>query len=498
MCNLELRKKLLWVTLLLILLFLSGVSAFAPTTGLASTTATPDPNLTDETSIFVPRIMLPAKPYVAIEILGKTCDYETDSWNEKTAIIAYACPDLNVTWLTVQFTNLEENETATDLFGPLPGDGAMLITPGGLFEGVENLEIFGKAEDSEYTYFMVYETETYVICSEVYFPEDADSTLQTYYLENGEAILNAVLEIELAKISAIENPLEPTPMAVNQRVLYDEISDWLVSESDVNVFYQGAPDMFGDSFDGTWASLGDNVNAQQSSVCREFEDRSNADAPLVAFFNCVYVKPGYELESLQAGFPNSTVLESTFDYPEQSIIYGHGLQNGHTSLNAFILQDDYVIYVYVQSRTRMNQEPEDVFNGFNDGFIYSVLMANLEHYAQYFEFINQNVDPFLGNWVSSDPGDGSNQLLSISKNDGEYYVEYFDEVASMCGLDSNGNAVAATGAGLGTLNGNVLSVELSIYCETDPQSFLGSFPVDIPYDESTNTIGDSETVWSRP
>ena len=91
------------------------------------------------------------------------------------------------------------------------------------------------------------------------------------------------------------------------------------------------------------------------------------------------VGPDYDLDKILENRPNSVVLESAFDYPDQSIVYGHHL-NGHTSLNAFILQDEYLIYVFVESRTLMGQSPEDVFEGFNDGFIYNVLMANLERY----------------------------------------------------------------------------------------------------------------------
>ncbi|HBY08789.1 MAG TPA: hypothetical protein DEH22_13780, partial [Chloroflexi bacterium] len=81
-------------------------------------------------------------------------------------------------------------------------------------------------------------------------------------------------------------------------------------------------------------------------------------------------------------FPDAVILESAFKYPDQSIIYGYINQYGHASLNAFILQDDYLIYVFLESRTLMSQTPEDVFMGFNDGFIYSVLMSNLERYGQ--------------------------------------------------------------------------------------------------------------------
>jgi hypothetical protein len=106
--------------------------------------------------------------------------------------------------------------------------------------------------------------------------------------------------------------------------------------------------------------------------------------------------------------------------------------------------------------------------------------------------------PFIGDWVSTDPGDGSNQQLSISENNGEYSVSYADEAASSCGLDSAGKPIAATGIGLGTVNGNVLGVDFSIYCMTDPQSLLVFGHIDYIYNETTDTIEDDVTIWNRP
>ena len=100
--------------------------------------------------------------------------------------------------------------------------------------------------------------------------------------------------------------------------------------------------------------------------------------------------------------------------------------------------------------------------------------------------------------MSTDPGDGSNQQLSISESDGEYEVAYIDEAASSCGLDGTGKAIGATGTGLGTVKGNVLGVDYSIYCMTDPQSFLASIHVDYAYNKTTDTIEDAATIWSRP
>ncbi len=111
---------------------------------------------------------------------------------------------------------------------------------------------------------------------------------------------------------------------------------------------------------------------------------------------------------------------------------------------------------------------------------------------------SQPASPFVGDWISTDPGDGSNQQLSISESNGNYSVSYADDVAASCGRDEAGNVVAVTGIGLGTVTGNVLGVDLSFYCMTDPQSFLASVPVNYTYDEATDTMDHYGTIWSRP
>jgi hypothetical protein len=327
--------------------------------------------------------LLPGAPGYSVEILGAECNYQTDSWGEQSAYIAYACPDLNVSWLSVRFTNLEEGESAMDVFGQLPPEGGTLISPTDLFSEYDNLIISGRVDDSKYDYFMVYETESFLISTEVFFPEDTTTTLEAFYLGNAESVLHAVLEIMLEKVKSGGAPPEPTPMAGKQQLLYNRVADWLVTEAQANELYQGASDMWGDPFDGTWAMLGDHVDGQREYVCREFQDRSNADAPLAAFLNCVYdVGPDYDLDQILENRPDAVVLESVFEYSDQSIIYGYINQYGHTSLKAYIYQDEYLIHVTVDSRTLMSQTPEDVFNEFNDGFIYNVLMVNLKRYGQ--------------------------------------------------------------------------------------------------------------------
>ncbi len=260
--------------------------------------------------------------------------------------------------------------------------------------------------------------------------------------------------------------------------------------------------MFGDPFDGAWVLIGDDVDTQRGSLCRKFEDRSNEDAPLVALFNCVYKRePGYQLSKLQESFPDAVVLESASEYPEQSVIYGRDRM--HMDFSAFVLQDNLLFYVFLESRALVGQTVKDVFSDYNDNFLHNVMMTNLERYnlgtvdVSDLQENNAANDPFVGAWESSDPGDGSKQELLVSKNNDVYTMDYYDHVASSCGLDSAGNAIAAAGTGLGTVDGNVLSVDLSVYCLTDPKILLGTFQSISRYDKNSDTIQDDSTTWVR-
>ncbi|HSG43431.1 MAG TPA: hypothetical protein VLA72_09785 [Anaerolineales bacterium] len=470
--------------------------------------ATPTSDTLDSSIVLVPRYMLPSSPANSVEVLGANCNYQRDEWNSQTAYIAYTCPDLNVVWLSVRFTNLEEGETALDLFDQLPPEGFTLINPSDLLSKFDNMIISGSVENSNYDYFMVYETEGYVISVEVFFPEDSTTGLEIFYLEYGEPVLHAVLEIILEKTRTGGTVPEPTPMAGDQKELYDLIAHWLVTEAEANEFYKGAPDMLGDSFDGTWISIGDSVNTQRGSVCREFGDRTNADAPLVALFNCVYdVGPDYDLDKILENRPTAVALDSAYEYPDKSIIYGLDLNNGHTSLNAFILQDEYLFYVFIESRTLASQTSENVFNEFNDQFIYNLLMINQEHYDIEIDpdDKSEEEDPFIGTWVATDPPDGSNMELTISITNDVYIISVYDDVATSCGLDSAGNSIPANATGTGIVNGNLLSVEISWYCLTNPQSFLATVSKEFIYNEANDTLGDSgyaanfpSFAWHRP
>ena len=474
---------------------------------LATSVNTPIPTLIpiDESVKFVPRYMLPSMPGVAANILGKPCPYQRDNWNQVSAYIAYKCPDTKVSWISLVFTNFSEGETVEDIFGQIPPEGSILIPTGEVFSAYENLSVSARKANSEYIYFLIYETPTFVISSEVFLPENAFMTLEDFYSSFVEPVFYEVLEIVLNKARAGGAAPEPTPMSTDQQRIHDKTAAWLVTEAEANEFYTGAIDMFGATVDGTWVLMGDDVLTEPiyDSNCRKFEDRSNEDMPLVGFTNCVFVVgPEFELSELEENFANATKIPSGFTYEEPSIIYGY--QNGSTLFQAFIHKGEYLLYVKIESRTKVGQTPEVVFNEFNDAFINSVFSINLDRFfpgeSLFAETANEN---FLGTWVSIDTADGSNQRLEISFVDGAYVVYYIDEIATSCGRDADDNPIAADGTGSGTLINGVLTVDLTYWCLVEPKTLLATVQFEYRYNDFNNTLGESidgnktQTKWIK-
>ncbi len=111
-------------------------------------------------------------------------------------------------------------------------------------------------------------------------------------------------------------------------------------------------------------------------------------------------------------------------------------------------------------------------------------------------------DPFIGKWQSTDV-DGSTQFLNVGGGPGNtYHVRYFDQGASLCGLDPITHAILYAGTAKTVLeaNGNVLSGELPVFCLESPPVFLGKFPIYLVYDPVADTMIDPsipDVVWQR-
>jgi len=109
-------------------------------------------------------------------------------------------------------------------------------------------------------------------------------------------------------------------------------------------------------------------------------------------------------------------------------------------------------------------------------------------------------DPFKGTWHSIDT-DGSNQTLHIGGGPGgSYHMVYYDDGASVCGFDANGDFLAAASAvgRLGPL-GNTISTLAPVYCLASPRYLydLDAY-FEYTYQAGTDTLVDQwGTVWSH-
>ncbi len=106
--------------------------------------------------------------------------------------------------------------------------------------------------------------------------------------------------------------------------------------------------------------------------------------------------------------------------------------------------------------------------------------------------------PFTGAWTAVDI-DGSDMRMAIGGGPSPR-VLLIDYGASVCGLDDSGVPLyAARVTGRATIEGDVLSADLDVYCHARPTFFLGTFPgAEYTYDAGTDTLLDGiGVVWSR-
>ena len=110
-------------------------------------------------------------------------------------------------------------------------------------------------------------------------------------------------------------------------------------------------------------------------------------------------------------------------------------------------------------------------------------------------------DAFSGNWYSTDV-DGSHQTLMITGGGGDMrHVKYYDDGASVCGVDPGPPPVilfAAKAKGMLTLSGNTLGGTLPVICVTTPPTFYADTPFSFVYDPLTDTLLDGQGItWVR-
>jgi hypothetical protein len=106
-------------------------------------------------------------------------------------------------------------------------------------------------------------------------------------------------------------------------------------------------------------------------------------------------------------------------------------------------------------------------------------------------------DPFIGKWYSIDM-DGSEQWMTIGGSSRGYHLTMFDYGATACSPDGGVTLYPARVLGWGTVEGNVLTVDLDLWCLSGPlKGYWGAATTNFVYDEATNSLISWFAVWHR-
>jgi hypothetical protein len=99
---------------------------------------------------------------------------------------------------------------------------------------------------------------------------------------------------------------------------------------------------------------------------------------------------------------------------------------------------------------------------------------------------------FIGTWVSTDPGDGSRQVQTITgAPNGSLTLRYYDESASVCG------GPPARLSGHGFAEGDTLVVSGVLVCVPGGNRF-GQIDLEVTYVPGADVLTDpSGAVWTR-
>ena len=133
--------------------------------------------------------------------------------------------------------------------------------------------------------------------------------------------MDYVLQDSLQKSHLISRPTA-TPLSPTHESYYATIGNKLITELEANTLYEGS-----------WEALSDFVNPKAHHVCRNFEDRTNADVLWVRFSNCIFlynesIAPGFENYIENIDKTTNVFLDSHHQYDDKFFFFGE--QPGHT------------------------------------------------------------------------------------------------------------------------------------------------------------------------
>jgi len=319
----------------------------------------------------IPRWMILDQPFNNVEILGEKWNYTNDRWGDTYACIDYTREQEPYLFFEQCFALTQPDLTFEIQRDAFLNDGFESLEPSTTFGNVGQISLLAKRlEDNSGKGVKIFEligVDKYLLLVEMNMATDDTSPLQSIYEKEAADIINYALANMLEKAHLTPRPTA-TPLSPTQEGFQATLSNKLITELEASTLYEG-----------TWEALGDFIDSENPMVCRDFEDRTNADVLWVGFSNCIILHhPNFNFDDFVESKKESenVFLESNHQYDDKFFLYGQF--NGHTYFHAWMLDEEHLYYVVLESRTIGEAKVENLFTKEVDDFIYSVLMLNVE------------------------------------------------------------------------------------------------------------------------
>jgi len=379
----SLSTKLLIIISVIMLMLVpacGSVPTAAPTvtaTNSPTLTRTPTPNATEtpkptatstpQSELATPRWMILGQPGYNVEILDETWFYYNDGWSESHAWIRYQQNDYE-RFFEQCFAIIDEdvsNRNFDGILDPMLANGFEEISLNTNFPNIDRVSLSGaRREEDRVIFFEIVEAKPYFFVVEMSVTVEEKVSLQDIYEEYAADVMDHALLDAMQKSRVVPKP-SPTPMSPEQESNYIENGDFLISESEAN-------DLYG----GRWELLDDHV--WKYSICREFEDRTNADVLWVSFANCVSTTaPGATMQDVEDFYLEEGDARPETKYAADNYII-HGYGEGHLYYSAIIFENGLVFRAIIETRSMVGTTAENGFTEAIDEFLHAVLMENLE------------------------------------------------------------------------------------------------------------------------
>jgi len=317
--------------------------------------------------------MILDQPFNDVELFGEIWNYTNDRWGDSYACIDYTREEGTSIQFEQCFTSVYSEEVSFESqHDQFLSAGFEELTPQNTFGDTGQIALLGKRlsdnTNKVIEFFEIVGIGNYVTLVELYIEMDDASSLQTIYEKQVADIMDYVLQDSLQKSHLIPRPTA-TPLSPTQESFHSTLGNKLITEIEANTLYEGS-----------WEALSDFIDPEDPMVCRDFEDRTNADVLWVGFTNCIILHhPNFTFDGFAEGIKKESenvVLKSSHQYDNQFILYGKF--RGHTYFYAWMLHGEYLYYVALESRTIGDAKVENMFTQGVDDFIYSVLMSNAD------------------------------------------------------------------------------------------------------------------------